>query len=114
MGMTPEEFWHGPPELFSAYRKRAEIERDRQNELAWWQGMYIYDALMAVKAQALAKNEHEAKKYTYTTEPYRVKPYTEEELKKKEEEEAEKARAHAIAQFNLMKAAWDQKHGGNH
>lgn len=113
-GMTPEEFWHGPPELARAYREKAEIERDYQNQLAWWQGLYIYDALSVIKAQALSKDQREAEKYNYPQEPYRIKPYTEEELRQKQEEEAKKAREHAIAQFNLMKSSWDKKHGGNH
>lgn len=112
--MTAEEFWKGPPELARAYREKAKLEREAKNEFAWWQGLYIYDAIMAIKAQYLAKNEREAAGYTYTKEPYRITPYTEEELKQKQEEEARKARDHAIAQFNLMKASWDSKHGGNH
>lgn len=108
--MTAEEYWEGEPELATAYKKKHQLENELRNEGFWLQGAYIYDALLATTSQALASKKSETR--TYTTEPYRIRPYTEEELKKKKEEEAQKARAHAIAQFNLMKAAWDQKNGG--
>lgn len=108
-GMTPEQYWDGPPELARAYRKKFELEADLRNEGYWLQGSYFYDALLSVMSQVLSSKRSGTHKYT--EKPYRIKPYTEEELKKKQEEDAKKAREHAIAQFNLMKAAWDKRHG---
>lgn len=111
--MSSEEYWHGAPELAAAYRKKAELETEYHNQLAWWQGLYIYEALSVIKAQAFAKDDREAKKYSYTSEPYRIKPYTEEELEQKKKEDAQKASDRAIAELTNWKAAWDQKNGRN-
>lgn len=109
-GMTPEEYWEGPPELATAYRKKYELETEQRNEGYWLQGAYFYDALLSMMSQALASKNSTPREYS--EEPYRIKPYTEEELKRKQEEDAKKAREHAIAQFNLMKASWDKRNGG--
>lgn len=45
MGMTYDEFWHGPPSLARDYRKAHEIQRHERNNEMWMQGRYIFDAL---------------------------------------------------------------------
>lgn len=111
-GMTPEQYWEGPPELATAYRKKSELESELRNEGFWLQGTYIYDALTSVVSQVFASKKSDV--HTYAEKPYRITPLTEEELAKQKEEEARKAREHAIAQFNLLKESWDRKNGRPH
>lgn len=51
IGMTPDEFWHGPPILATAYRRAYKIKQENalNQELnrEWRQGMYFYEALLA-------------------------------------------------------------------
>ncbi len=110
-GMTPEQYWEGPPELATAYRKKYELETEVANTRAWLQGMYFYDALTATLSQALATKNKKGREYS--EEPYRITPYTEEELEAKKKEDAKKALDHAISQFNAMKEVWDKKNGRN-
>ena len=111
-GMTPEEYWNGPPELASAYRRKYMLEREIANENMWLQGLYFEAALQDVLSSLLEKKGAKHKSM-YPEKPLRITPYTEEELIAKRTEEAKKAREHAIAQFNAMKAAWDKKNGGS-
>ena len=49
MGMTPEQYWDGESELKIAYRKayrmRMKHEDMMLDRLAWYQGVYVRDAL---------------------------------------------------------------------
>ena len=45
MGMTYDEFWHGPPSLVRAYRKAHDLKRHEKNYELWMQGRYIFEAL---------------------------------------------------------------------
>ena len=110
--MTPEQYWEGPPELAPAYRKKYLLEREIANENMWLQGLYFEAAISAVVSAILSK-KGEKPNVSYPEQPLRITPYTEEELTAKREEEAKRARDHAIAQFNAMKAAWDKKNGGS-
>ena len=45
MGMTPDEFWHGPSFLVRAYRKAYEMKKRYAEWERWRMGMYIYEAV---------------------------------------------------------------------
>lgn len=102
MGMTPDEYWNGDPALLKAYRKTDEIRRERENEMLWLQGMYIYEAIgdLAPILHAFAKKGTEAKPYTERPYPITKRLRKEaEEAKEKREYEQQKAR------FQQMMAA---------
>ena len=63
MGMSPDDYWHGDPALLKAYRKMDEIRRERENEMLWLQGMYIYEAIgdLAPILHAFAKKGTDAR-----------------------------------------------------
>lgn len=48
-GMSANEFWNEDPDLLWSYKlsysDRIEIENERQNQLAWLNGLYVYNAL---------------------------------------------------------------------
>lgn len=45
LGMTAEEFWHGPFWLASSYRKKAELDREAKAFDEWRRGYYHYIAI---------------------------------------------------------------------
>jgi len=45
LGMSPDEYWRGDPELARDYRKAEEIRNEKRNQELWLQGMYFYEAL---------------------------------------------------------------------
>ncbi len=99
-GMTAEQYWDGSADLVKYYRKKAEIERDRQNMFLWMQGAYIYEALLDVAPAYQAFSDGKI-------EPYRKKPIPfeidekEEEEREREKMEKMKAKMQAFAsQFN--------------
>ena len=44
MGMSYEQYWEQSPYLTVAYRKAYRIKRETENEQAWLQGLYVFDA----------------------------------------------------------------------
>lgn len=74
IGMRAEDFWHGDPAWAKAYRKAEELRLDRVNREAWWQGMYIYEALCNASPLFRAFGKKGAKATPYPAEPYDIKP----------------------------------------
>lgn len=71
MGMTWDEFWHCNTKVHQAYRRAYEQRRAYRNWEMWWQGGYIYEALLKVAPvmrAALGKGTVEPGKYA--EEPY--------------------------------------------
>ena len=55
IGMSPEEFWHGPLALCGAYRKAWEIQQDQRFASEWRQGLYVHEAFSTVMDHAFSK-----------------------------------------------------------
>ena len=85
MGMTCEQYWDGTPSLAVAYRKAYKLRRELDNEQAWLQGLYIYDAFAVVLANAFAKRG--SKPQNYSSKPIDIFPLTEAQKKQREQEE---------------------------
>nr|DAF76315.1 MAG TPA: hypothetical protein [Caudoviricetes sp.] len=68
MGMTPEQFWEQDCALARAYRESYRQRRQLQNEDAWIQGMYIYEALYAL--HPVFNGWSKARVKEYRKEPY--------------------------------------------
>ena len=85
MGMSYEEFWDKPPILAVAFRKAYRIKRQVENEQAWLQGFYVYDAFAVCLSNAFARRG--SKKQNYLEKPLDIFPLTESEKKRREEEE---------------------------
>lgn len=63
--MTAEQYWDGDPWLAKAFREANELRKGWDNEMAWLQGMYIYQALCAASPlfRAFAKKGTKAQPY---------------------------------------------------
>lgn len=87
IGMTPEQYWDGDPELVKYYRKAEEIRNEKRNQELWLQGMYIYEALCDASPIFHAFAKKGVKPRPYSAAPYAL---TSKE-QKKEKEAREKA-----------------------
>lgn len=85
MGMTEEQYWDKSPYLAVAYREAYKLRRKAENEQAWLQGMYFFDAVSVAVGNAMAKKG--AKRLTYLERPIDIFPLTEREKKQREQEE---------------------------
>lgn len=88
MGMTAEQYWEQSPYLAVAYRKAWKLRKQAENEQAWLQGLYVFDAFAVCLANAFAKRG--AKKQNYIEKPLDIFPLTEREKKRREAEERAK------------------------
>lgn len=91
MGMSYEQYWEQSPYLTVAYRKAYRIQRETENEQAWLQGLYVFDAFAVVLANVFSKRG--AKKQKYIERPIDIFPLTEREKKRREAEENAKMQA---------------------
>lgn len=89
MGMSYDEFWHRNTKAHKAYRDAWERRRQYRNWEMWWQGGYIYEALLKVAPvmrAAFGKGKVEAEKYS--EEPY---PMSRKEAEEREERRRQEA-----------------------
>jgi len=89
--MSYEQFWDGPPSVAVAYRKAYRLRREMENEMAWLQGMYNYDAFAVVLSNAFKSKG--ARKQNYLEKPMDIFPLTEAEKQRREREEMAKMQA---------------------
>lgn len=109
MGMSYDEFWHGPADLPKFYRKAYDIRKHERNYEQYRLGKYVYDAVGAL-APLLRAFSKTTKPEPYLKEPY---PLTAKELRERldreEEEKQRKAMADRIAQFNQWNEIFNKK-----
>ena len=86
--MSYEQYWEQSPYLAVAYRKANRLQREIDNEQAWLQGLYVFDAFAVVLANAFSKRGSKTEKYI--EKPIDIFPLTEKEKKKREQEELRK------------------------
>lgn len=108
IGMTVEQYWDEDCCLVKYFRKAFEIQRDRDNERLWLQGLYIYEALCDVSPVLRAFAKKGTKPIEYTTQPYAITK-AEIERRRVEKEKAKyeqmKAKTSAFAiKFNALMA----------
>ena len=110
IGMTPEEYWHGDPTLTEAYREADEFRKERENFMAWLQGMYFYDALGAVAPIMRSFAKRGTRANPYVEQPY---PLTkmQQEITEEQHEKAvmEKGKRMMAAFMAAQKARQEQK-----
>lgn len=101
MGMTAEQFWDGDCALVKYFRQAYRIRKERENESAWLQGMYFYNALSSVIGQAFAKKGT-------IIDPYPDKPYEIYKKKKTQAEIEAENTANAVAYMQEMTARFNR------
>jgi hypothetical protein len=84
-GMTYEQFWYGDPNMTIAYREAYTLQRRKENEDMWLQGMYIYSALQAVIGTAFGKRQ-----IKYEQKPFDLFPKTKLEVEQEKAQERQK------------------------
>lgn len=88
MGMSFEQYWEESPYLAVAFRKAFRLKRKLENEQAWLQGIYFYDAIAVCLSNAFSKPG--SKKQAYFDKPLEIFQLTEREKKIKEVQEVAK------------------------
>lgn len=104
-GMSVKEFWEDDPDLFWAYRfsyiERIKFKNEDENQIAWLQGAYIYEAVSIALSNAFSKQ-----KLSYSKLPYGVK--VEEDREKMLEVQVAEIKAR-IKQINKIKTALPER-----
>lgn len=85
MGMSYEQYWDEPPILAVTFREAFRLKRELENEMAWIQGLYVYDAFSVVLSNVFSKRG--SKKQKYFEQPIDIFPLTKAEIKRREKEE---------------------------
>lgn len=82
MGMTYDQFWDGEVTAHKCFREAKKIRIAEQNQMAWLQGMYVYEAIadLAPALKAFAKGN---------VKPYAKEPYDLFEAERKARAERE-------------------------
>ena len=94
--MSYAEYWEGDASLARYFRKAYRIKQEQDNNNAWLQGLYFYDAISTALHNAMrgmGKSKPPAK--DYAKQPYDIfkKKKTEVELAQEVEIEQQKAAA---------------------
>lgn len=99
IGMSSAEYWDGDPSLPRYFRKAFEMRQKRDNEQAWLNGLYVYDAMMsALSCLNPNKNSHK----TYAAKPYSS---TAQEAEKERKDKVVEAQAQAEVWMKSWAAA---------
>ena len=96
IGMSSAEYWTGDPSLVRYYRQAYQIRQEEQNNNAWLQGLYVYDAVSTAIHNAMrgmGKSRTPAKEYAKAPYDISKKEKTEAQKLKIIEKEQEKAAA---------------------
>ena len=94
IGMSYDAFWNEDVSMVKAYRKADELNRRRQNDLLWMQGIYVRDALLSTIGNMFSKKS--SANFNYPREPY---PVSMEQKLEAEEKERKAKEARLKAQF---------------
>ena len=96
--MTEEQYWDKDCLLTKYYREAEELRTEKANQMAWLQGMYIYDALARISPILRAFSKKGTKAQPYPEEPYPIgRKSVEDSKNKKEKENYDKAKRYMEA-----------------
>ena len=109
MGMSYEQYWEQSPYLVVAYRKAYRLRRETENEQAWLQGLYVFDAFAVVMANVFDKRG--SKRQEYLERPIDIYPLTEREKKRRQAEENAKMQKAMEAMARKQRAEKKKKQG---
>lgn len=93
IGMSAAEYWEGDSLLPKYYREAFKMRQERENEVAWLHGLYVYDAIMS------ALTHLDPKKSSH--KDYASKPYSPNSEKNEKERVIE-----AQAQAEVWMKSW--------
>lgn len=114
IGVSYDEYWNGDYTRLKYYRQAEEYRQERDNEAAWLQGLYVYEAVgcLAPILHAFAKCGTKPKKYP--EEPFAV---TARQRRQKDEKEklnaAEEIQSRTMKWVNSMRRKFSGKESKN-
>ena len=98
IGMTEKQYWDGDCCLVKYYREAEEIRKERVNNEAWLQGMYVYDAIARLSPILRAFSKKGTKAQPYVEEAYPISRKTANNAKvKKEQKQMQKGQMYMQA-----------------
>lgn len=104
-GMTAEQYWDGDCELVRFYRKKHSLHIHEQNELAWLQARYIYDAISRLAPILRSFGKKGTRAEPYLDAPYPLDEWDKQKAKEKQEKvQMDNAKRHMdmfMTQFNM-------------
>jgi len=104
MGMSYSDYWENDCTMVIAYRKAFQIRQEQENQFAWLQGMYIYEAFCDVAPVLHAFAKSGTKVRPYSSKPYQFSSQQSNAVKQKRKEKSvspEFAKMHAfVEEFN--------------
>lgn len=103
IGMSSDEYWEGDCQLVRAYRKADELKRQRQNEMLWLQGMYVYEAILDAAPTMNAFKPQKPR--PYSSEPYPItKQQSEDRVERRDKAAYEQGKAKIMAWMQHVNA----------
>lgn len=99
-GMSYELFWDGEPNAAKAYRELNKLKQNYDNQMAWLQGLYIYEAILD-NAPVLHPFSKAKKPQEYSKEPYCL---TAKEKAERDDNKAQEGFNEMLAKMRTKKA----------
>lgn len=99
IGMTYEQYWDMDCTLVAYYREAEKLRQKRFNYEAWWQGVYIYEALCNVSPIFNPYAKKGTKPIPYPHKPYDI---TEEDIEKSKEEKQKEIHNKGLERLMMM------------
>lgn len=90
IGMTYDEFWNQDCLLAKYYRESQKMKDQKKNTEMWIQGMYVYEALIAVSPVLHAFAKEGTKPLEYAKKPYPLTKEQSDHDKETQEEQRKK------------------------
>lgn len=89
IGMSYEQYWYGDPLMVRAFYKADKLRRERMDEEAWLNGLYVMKAIDSTICNGFRKSGQDPAEYP--KKPYFVIRAEEEEREKTEKEKEQEA-----------------------
>lgn len=109
IGVSYDDYWYGDFTKLRFYREAEEYRQERDNDAAWLQGMYVYEAVGCLAPILHAFAKRGTKPVKYPEKPYSI---TERQRKAEEEKEQAKRKTEIEAQAQSWISAMRKKFTG--
>lgn len=87
IGMTYEQYWFDDPLMVRAFYKADRLRRERMDEEAWLQGVYVKLAIDSTIGNAFRKNSQDSVEYPKEPATLTARRQEDEERKQKAQEQ---------------------------
>ena len=106
--MTYEQYWNQDCTLVKYYREAHKLKTQRDNEFAWLQGMYIYEALCDVSPIFRDTAKKGTKPIEYSSRPYAI---TKEEIDNRQITKEKQAYEQTKAKIESFRNVFNKRFG---